>query len=131
MRGITLPGSVKRPPAVEPASRNAAIPPMRTKPTRWKRRRRTLAQEFRDSFRAGPRAWGLAALVLGCVASSWTAPLLLSGALLLFLLLLLPAMVGAALGKLVAVARDVRLRRRLQRTPPGLRRLRRTPGTAP
>ena len=99
---------------------------MRTKPARWNRRRRTLAQEFRDSFRAGPRVWCLAALVLGGVASSWTGTLLLGGALLL----LLPPVFGAALGRLIAVARDVRMLRRLQRTPPGLRRLRRTQGTA-
>ena len=101
---------------------------MRTPPTRWKRRRRTLTQEFRESFRAGPRVWCLAAFVLGGVACSWfVGALLLGGALLL----LLPPLCGDALGRVLAAARDVQMLRRLQRTPPGLRRVRRVPGIAP
>ena len=100
---------------------------MRTHPARWKRRPRTLAQEFRESFRAGPRAWCLAAFVLGCAVSPWT------GALLLGVVLLLPLRprFEAALKRLVAVARDVRMLWRLQRTPPELRRPRRSSGTVP
>ena len=92
---------------------------MRTNPARWKRRRRTLAQEFRESFRAGPRAWCLAAFVLGCVASPWTGALLLGGVLLLPLL----PWFETVFRRLAAVVRDVRRLRRLQRMPPGSRRV--------
>ena len=101
---------------------------MRTHPTRWKhRRRRTLAQEFRESFRAGPRAWCLAAFVLGGAVSPW------AGALLLGAVLLLPLRpwLETAPRRLAAVFRDVRMLWRLQRTPPELRRPCRAPGTVP
>jgi hypothetical protein len=102
---------------------------MRTHPTRWKRRpRHTLAQEFRESFRAGPRVWCLAAFVLGGAVSRWTGALLLLGGVLL---LSLRPWLETALARLAAVARDVRMLWRLQRTPPELRRPRRAPGTAP
>jgi hypothetical protein len=65
-------------------------------------RRRTIGQEFRDSFRAGPRAW-LIALVVFLILMTF--PLLGLLVLVLAPLVIVPALCGAALGRLVGAIR--------------------------
>ena len=75
--------------------------------------RLTLLQEFQASYRVGPRAWRCAGLFLAafllCPFVAWWV-IVLAGAFLV------AAFFGAALGRLVADARDARILRRFQVT---------------
>jgi hypothetical protein len=73
--------------------------------------RRTLRREFRDSYRAGPRVWRLAAVIFLCVVAF---PVFGWLALLFALLFVLPAIAGGLLGRLISSFRDARILRRLQ-----------------
>ncbi len=77
-------------------------------------RRRTIGQEFRDSLRAGPRAWLIAILVFFFL---WAFPLFGLLALVLAPLVLIPAIFGAALGRAVGGIRGRWILWRLQRSP--------------
>jgi hypothetical protein len=77
-------------------------------------RRRTIGQEFRDSFRAGPRAWLIAIVIFLILA---TFPLIGLLVLVLTPLVLLPALCGAALGRLVGTVRGRWTMWKVQRGP--------------
>ena len=78
------------------------------------RQRRTLAQEFRDSFRAGPRAWYIAIIVFLCFLAF---PFFGFLVLIFAAVFLLPAVFGAALGRFLGSIRETRVLRKLQHTP--------------
>ena len=73
-------------------------------------RHRTLGEGFRDSFRAGPRAWYIAVIVFLCLLAF---PFLGLLAFVFALLFVFPALVGAALGRLVGSVRERRMLRKL------------------
>ncbi len=75
--------------------------------------RLTLLQEFQASYRVGPRAWRCAGLFL---VASLLFPFVAWWVILLAGAFLLTAFFGAALGRLVADARDARTLRRFQVT---------------
>lgn len=75
--------------------------------------RRTLAEEFRDSFRAGRRAWYAAIIILVCAIAL---PFLGVIAVIFGIFFLLPALFGAVLGRLVGLVRDQRILRRIERS---------------
>ena len=72
-----------------------------------------MRQEFRDSYRAGPRAWHMA-MVVCCVVAF---PLLGWLAFTVAMFFFLPALGGALLGRLVGSYRDARTLRSLQKIP--------------
>ena len=74
---------------------------------------RTLAQEFRDSFRAGRRVWYAAIIIL---VTFIALPFLGVIAVIFGIFFLLPALFGAVLGRLVGLIRDQRILRRLERS---------------